>query len=582
MVERKVKRLFGLVAALVTGLIFSAQSWAAVQASVDRSKIYESETVTLTLTVTGDSDAEPDFSAVEQAFELLATSQSSSYRYINGQMSAKKSWFVTLAPKRQGRLTIPAIAVGSERSEPLTVEVLAPAAAEHLDEVPAIFIETEVEPEGEAYVQGQIAFSLKIFYATELQSGRLSDLVIDNAVVQPLGDDKSYQALRHGKRFNVIERRYAIFPQASGQLTIPQMSFRGSVRMAQQAGRRAVDPFFDPFGRLGSGSKQVRVRSEAVTLTVKPRPADSKGAWWLPARDFKLVEKWAPEPPEFRVGEPVTRTITLQAQGLSAAQLPDLPLGEVAQLKLYPDQALTQDADDGSWIIGTRQQKVALVPAKAGVYTLPAIEIRWWDTAADRERTARLPAREIEVLPALNGPAATPPPVAALQPQSTAEEQAAPRTVAGVAGYWPYIAGLFALAWLVTLVAWLRQRRLLRGAAERPRRSPRSAGAQGRAARRALQRACDKSDARGARDALLQWAASLRPAQPPRSLGQLAPWFDGEGRALIDELDRVLYAFSLDLWDGPALWRALAPQMRRMGEAKPEERGALAELYPEK
>ncbi len=578
MVGLKVKLWVGVV----IGLLVSGQSWAAVQASVDRNKIFETETVTLTVSVTGDNDGEPDFRGVERDFDLLSTSQSSSYRYINGQMSAKRSWFITLAPKRQGTLNIPAIVVGGEKSAPLTVEVQAPSAADHLDEVPAIFIETEVEPESEAYVQGQIAFSLKIFYATELQSGRLSDLVIDNAVVQPLGDDKSYQALRHGKRFNVIERRYAIFPQASGLLTIPQMSFQGSVRVAQ-AGRRSVDPFFDPFGRLGSSSQQVRVKSTPVTLTVKPRPADSKGAWWLPARDFKLVEKWAPDPPEFRVGEPVTRTITMQARGLSAAQLPDLPSTDVAQIKFYPDQAVTQDAEDGGWIIGTRQQKVALVPTKAGEYTLPAVEISWWDTATDRQRIAKLPARKIVVLPALNVAQIEMPEQAVTEAQGASDETppAPPSVVESSAGYWPYVAGFFALAWLVTLWAWWRQRRRLQAEALFVPSLERKSASE-RTLKRALKHACDRNDARAAREALLRWGAVRSPTQPPQSLGQLAPWFDDEGRRLIDELDRALYSFSPDLWDGKALWRVLSPQLQQVAKKRGEGDPVLAGLYPDR
>ncbi|HGX92224.1 MAG TPA: protein BatD [Candidatus Tenderia sp.] len=583
MVGLKVRLLMGLV----MGLMVSVQSWAAVQASVDRNKIYDTETLVLTLTVTGDEDAAPDLDGLKADFDLLSTSQSSSYRYINGQMSSKKSWFVTLAPKRQGTLRIPAIAVGSEMSKPITVDVLAPSAAEHLDEVPAIFIETEVDPRDEAYVQGQIAFSLKIFYATELQSGRLSELVIDNAVVQPLGDDKSYQALRHGKRFNVIERRYAIFPQASGPLTIPQMSFQGSVRVAQ-AGRRRVDPFFDPFGRLGSSSQQVRVKSEPLTLTVKPRPATAKGPWWLPARELKLVEKWAPDPPVFRVGEPVTRTITLQAQGLSAAQLPDVALAGVTQVKFYPDQAVTQDADDGAWIIGTRQQKVALVPVEAGQYTLPAIDIRWWDTAADRERVATLPARQITVLPALNapGPELPEPDTTGAEPKEAAAQL--PVVITPQASGWPYVAAGFALAWLVTLVAWARQRRLLReGGAGRRAQSRPSQGGGRNAARRAVKRACDKNDAKAAKTALLQWAAEVAAGQPlqppPQSLGQVAQWFDHAGQAQINELDRVLYSFSLDLWDGQTFWQTLSPQMSQLAaRQKGKKAGALAPLYPEK
>ena len=575
------KSCFWQVAGFVMALLLSASASATVEATLDRIKIYETETATLTLVVRGDNDAEPDFDGLKDDFDLLATSRSSSFSYSNGRMESKRSWFITLAPKRRGKLTVPAIEVGSESSRPLMLEVLAPSAADAGDEVPAIFMETRIEPEGEVYVQGQIALSIKIFYATELQSGRLTELDVADAVVQRLGDDKSYTALRHGKRYNVFERRYAIFPQHSGELTIPSLSFRGSVRLASQ-GRRGIDPFFDPFGRLGAGSKQVRVKSDVKTVRVLPRPAEAKGRWWLPARELELSEQWSPEPPEFRVGEPVTRTITLRAKGLSATQLPDLPLGEVADINSYPDQALTHDEEENGWIIGSRQQKVALIPVRAGQYTLPGITLQWWDSEANAPRSAHLPARTITVLPAAKAEEAAPAAATPARPLGQTDEAEQPPAVVEVveAGYWPYVSAALLLLWMLTILGWWRERRREAKASAQQERPPARPGV----LKKRLKRACDRNDPKAARDALLQWAAALAPEAPPTSLGQLAGWFEGDGAKEIEALDRALYAAATDRWQGAPLWRAIAPRLdspikpKRAARSDPDS--ALAPLYP--
>jgi len=570
-----------LLAVLVLALCWISPSWADVQASIDKTKLFETETLNLTIIVSGDNSGVPNLNGVKENFEVVSTSESNSYSYVNGQMSSKHSWYFTLAPKRQGQLEIPAIPIGDEMTKAMPVEVLAPSAANHMDEVPGVFMETSLEPESDIYVQSQVAFSVKIFYATELQSGRLTDLTVDNAVAQRLGDDKGYQALRHGKRYNVIERSYAIFPQASGEIEIPSVVFQGSIRVAQ-SGQRSRGAFFDPFGRLSGGGQQVRVKSDAVTLQVKPRPNNVSGPWWLPARDVKLGEAWSPAQPEFRVGEPVTRTITMQAQGLSSAQLPELSLGEMADIKFYPDQSVTQDTDDGVWITGIRQQKVALVPSKAGDYTLPAIEVYWWDTQANSERVATLPERRITVLPALN---AVEPPSPVVQPELVEEPQEVPVLPLQSfepswknADHWLYIALLSSLGWLLTLIAWWRARGRA-PVADAAATGPSNVSL--RKAKQAIKQACNGNDAEATRTALLSWAKLDSPGVVVNNLADVATLFEGsEIKALLLKLDAVLYSSDKEHWQGMGLWQALAAEINRNPSRALASNETLKALYP--
>lgn len=549
----------------VVAVFFSATSWAAVTASVDRNQLIETETLTLTITATGDSDGKLDLSLVEALFDVLSTSHSSSFSYTNGQMESKQNWFISLAPKRQGTLQIPAIDFGDEKTQPIPIVVLPPSAAESLGEVPAIFMEVAVEPKQAAYVQSQIAYSLKIFYATELQSGRLSELTLDDAMVERLGEDRSYQSVREGRRYNVIERRYAIFPQSSGTLDIPEMTFQGSVRVQSSKPQRR-DSFFDPFGRLSSSSKQVRIKSENVSVDVKKRPKNSHGQWWLPAQDFKMAEKWSPENPEFRVGEPVTRTIVMQAKGLLSAQLPELSLVDVAGVKFYPDQPVTQDTDDGVWVVGARQEKIALVPTKAGQYTLPEIAIRWWDTETNSERVAKIPEKIIDVLPALKTAQAVVPVTDLLEDVEMAEKEAPVVSADGLAAaYWPYVSGLLFVAWLLTVIAWLRIRkqlkRLLSGAPDIDKSSLKLKVAN---TKKQLKQACDANNAKDAQDALLQWASAVAGDSAPQTLGQVALWFDADTAALLHALDQHLYAPESQAWEGGVFWHKLASQLDKV------------------
>ena len=89
-----------------------------------------------------------------------------------------------------------------------------------------------------------------------------------DAVIQKLGDDKNFETHRGNKRYSVYERRYAIFPQASGDMQIEPMVFKG------QAGTNSR--FFDNF--LGnSGALTIVKRSDPITLAVQTIPTDYRG-----------------------------------------------------------------------------------------------------------------------------------------------------------------------------------------------------------------------------------------------------------------------------------------------------------------
>ncbi|NOY63302.1 MAG: protein BatD [Gammaproteobacteria bacterium] len=572
-------------------------------ARLSADKIYDNETFQLTLNNAG-GDGEPiDLDVLERDFEILSRSQNNSINIVNGQINRNNEWVYTLAAKRTGQLTIPSIRFAQGQTQPLTIEVLKvdPQAAAR-GEVDA-FIEVTVEPET-VYVQGQIALTVQLFFATPLQQGSLPDPQPTNAVVERLGEDTSYETLRGGRRYQVIERRYAVFPQHSGAFTVPAIRFQGRVAAAtQQRSRR--DPFFgiSPFDQMGQRSKQIMLQAEPVTVEVMAKPASAQGQWWLPAQSFELSESWPQEPPQFRVGEPITRTITMTAKGLTAAQLPQLPLINSPQLSVYPDQPVIENHVEAPWVVATRQEKVALVPAQQGVLTLPEVAIPWWDSIANKARVARLPARQIEVLPSLRAQSAT--------PQATADERIdaansagdddsvaaeSPVVVPNVVGgrlsawfdWWPWLALLFLTAWLVTLLAWWRERaRRLVALHRGHHHSQQSAKARtlsqtSREAVRALQQACNDNRAAAARDALLHWAVAEQRLAAPGSLGELARQFDDSAVVnAVMALDRSLYADTTgQQWQGAGFWSLISPCLKARPESAESATDPLRALYP--
>ncbi len=597
---------YGCALLLLVVLALTSNVRADVRATLDRSVVYDGETVTLEIEATGqDGSEEPDLSPLSKDFEVLGTGSSQRIQIINGRRSDSRKWQVELAPKKTGVVEVPALKVGRSVTRPISLKVKEQSTASATSGERPVFIRTEARTGAmDVYVQQQILYVVRLYYRVPLLEGDFQDPRLADAVVERLGEDHRFKTTVKGQEYQVVERHYAIFPEKSGDLTLPAIAFTG--RAVSTSSRRPStmpadplikrffgrNPFDDPFfsGMGGDPGKRFRVRSEALTLKVKPRPDTYTGKHWLPSQELTLQDSWQDQPPEFRVGEPVTRTVTLKARGLESSQLPTLEFPSVSGVRVYPEQPVSENLTDGDWIYGVSKQTVAYVPSRAGSITLPALRIDWWDTAKQRQRSIQLPARKITVLPAAGGASTSQsPPVAETTSDATTHdsESASPT---GARGWWeklkPYrgdlLAGALVLAMLA--IAWWGYKRRFTG-----KRGSGVTGAGGgqqlarassRECRAALKAACDAGDPQAAARALLEWAALEWPQQPPRNLPALAQRL-ASGSDEVRKLDSILYSGEAEEWHGEALWKALKTGLTPGHNREAAASRGLAPLYPD-
>jgi len=310
----------------------------------------------------------------------------------------------------------------------------------------------------------------------------------------PLGEEKQYKTRIGDKAYLVIEKSYAVFPQTTGLLKLAPV-------LAEARIGSASNSFFNSFG----SGKVVRARSNALDIAVLPVPANINVNPWLPAKEFQLLEQWPTNPPEFIQGEPVTRTLSIKADGLTAAQLPVLPDLSIDGLKQYPDQPLLNDVQNDTGISGYRIEKVALIPTVAGTITLPAIDIPWWNTVTQKREVATIPARTINVIPAasVQAPAITPVPVVqAVESDDSLIKTPLTDTQSSDSKLWMIMAILFAIAWVVTALSWFLVSR------KNPPRSnnKETINPSAKQQYKLLKAACDKKQAAEVRMSLVNWA----------------------------------------------------------------------------
>ncbi len=379
-----------------------------------------------------------------------------------------------------------------------------------------IFLKTSVTPESN-YVQAQFIFSLRLYYRVPIDSGEFSKLEIENARVELLGKDSTFKTQYQGLEYEVRERRYAIFPEAS--FIIPAMEFNGMLS--------TVDSECDPLFEYCIG-EEVSFNSEPLEFDVKAKAYDEK-LWWLPAQDVSLEEEWVLKQPFFQVGEPVIRRLKLKSKALVSEFLPKLSVPNVVDISSYSEQPLRNNKVDKDGVVGTLEQEVVLVANRAGYYELPAIELVWWDTVNNKRRVVSVPAHNIYVRSVNEG--------------------------LWWLWFWQIFSGLLGLLFLISFIAWWRKKNDKRQivAEKKPNVS----------ASKALKQACKDNNPREAEKALLR----LNVVQ------------DEKVQRELEQLDRVLYAKENAEWNGDQFWQVVKNNLFVSEHKVDKKMEVLPELY---
>lgn len=568
---------------------------AAVTATLDRDHIDSGDTVQLVLQHDGRTGKEPDLEPLKKDFDVLGTSSGTSMQFTNGHFTSQLQLQITLSPKHDGAITIPALQWDGDRTDPLQLTVGGGGAGSAAaNNGPHVFLESSLDTP-HPYVQGASTLTVKIYTDQPLYQGDLQFSGNSDVAVQVLGKDQQGSETRDGHRYQVIERHYLLQPQRSGSLSLDGPQLDAQITANDNRSPIGNDPFFanSPFSGMMRTTRPLHVRGKPVTLDVRPRPDSFGGGIWLPATDVKLEETWKPDTLRVHVGEPLTRHLQLSASGATGAQLPELvPLMALPDgLKAYPDQAKLDTTLQGNTILGMREQDVALIAQRAGHYELPALRLRWWDTSREEMREAVLPARTIDILPAEGSGAApaAPAPAEVAPPATGNGNTTAPYVAAAPAPAvaapaapanrvpWPWISLALALLWLTTLAAWAWQHRRSRkpaAAASRPEREPAPD-------LKAVLAACRCHRPDDARRALLDWARQRWPERPPLGLKDLAVRIEDPALApLLQALDRACYHGGD--WNGETLAQALSGLGKRgpRSNGKEASTSALSPLYP--
>ncbi|MDO4995074.1 MAG: BatD family protein [Bacteroidales bacterium] len=367
----------------------------------------------------------PDF----KGFEVIygpSTSRQSSFQIVNGQTTQSSSITYTyvLIGSKPGTYTInpAAIQSGSSiiKSKSLTIKVLKPgtggtnigqqqssssSAPSHPNQQPAtpsrngisssdLFM-TATASRTNVYEQEAILVTYKLYTLVNITAldGKLPTL--DGFQIQeidlPRNKEFGLETYNGRNYHSVVWSQYVLFPQKTGKLTIPSVTFEGTVVQPN----RNIDPI-DVFFNGASGMVELKKKITTPTLTINVQPLPAKPAGFTGAvGTFNISSTLSPQ--EVKTNDAVTMTITINGTGnMKLIGTPEVAFPK--DFETYDAKVTDNFSKSSSGLTGTKTFEYLAVPRHAGTYTIPATTFTYFDTHTHAYKTVQTQAYTLNVV----------------------------------------------------------------------------------------------------------------------------------------------------------------------------------------
>lgn len=368
----------------------------------------------------------PDF----KGFEVIygpATSSQSSFQMINGRTSQSSSIIYTyvLMAESVGNFTIGSASVQVDgktvKSSPTRIRVLSggagssggnyggggngnagagrqssasePSSPSTNISAKDLFM-TATASRTTVHEQEAILLTYKIYTLVDLREldGKLPTL--DGFQIQeiPLPRTKEFSIEQyHGRNYrSVVWSQYLLFPQKSGKLTIPAITYEGVV-ITRNRNLDPIEAFFN--GQSGYTEVKRKIATPTLTINVSPLPNKPEGFSGAVGK-FSVSSSISTK--EVDANEAVTLKISVQGSGnMKLISTPEVQFPkdfETYDAKVNDNFQLTR-----SGLSGTKDFEYLFVPRHPGTYEIPAAEFIYFDTESRSYKTLKTEAYTLKV-----------------------------------------------------------------------------------------------------------------------------------------------------------------------------------------
>ena len=360
---------------------------------------------------------------VQDGLEVIAgpyTSSQSSYQMINGHTSSSSSVTITytLYAAKNGSFTIGAshALAGGKRLSSRPVKIQVSGHAQRTNGAPNMhgqdsYDQPRMRSAGSAisgsdlfikvsaskkrvHEQEPILLTYKVYTQVELTQleGKMPDLKGFHTQEVPLPQQKTFHTETvNGRPYKCVTwSQYVMYPQMTGSLQIPSITFKGIV--VQQ--NRNVDPM-EAFFNGGSGYVEVKkdIKAPGITLQVDPlpqRPANFSGGVGKFNISASLDKK------EVKAGEPITLRVVVG--GIGNLKLLKQPVVNFPKdFDKYDAKVTDKTRLTANGVEGNMVYDFLAVPRNQGSYTIPSVELTYYDTSKNAYKTIKTQPFKVEV-----------------------------------------------------------------------------------------------------------------------------------------------------------------------------------------
>lgn len=338
-------------------------------------------------------------------FEVYSQGRSSNISIVNGAVSASMTYRYILMPQKSGTFPIEQIALVHENkryvADPLVITVLDKGVAtppeleeqaqDGRGEGKDYFLEATVD-NAKPYVGQQITLTLKFYIAVQsFGSPELTEPTLTGFWSEVLGNRPVYFQNIKNRRYKVIERKYALFPTQTGELTIGRAMIRTTVA-ARSQGRQ--DPF-DIFGNVFGRGADISVRSQPITVNVRQlplqgRPKDFTGTVGKFSINATIDKK------DVEVNQPVTVVFKITGVGniksVAEPAMPNLP-----DFRIYRSSSNENMTKLNDLLGGTKIFEEVFIPGQPGEQEIPEVSYNYFDPEAGKYRSIGTQSFKIKV-----------------------------------------------------------------------------------------------------------------------------------------------------------------------------------------
>lgn len=361
--------------------------------------------------------------SIPSGLEVIAgpyTSQQSSYQIVNGHTSRSSSitYTYTLYAEKAGSYTIGAAhaKAGGKTiaSRPFRIQVSgatrnngSSAPNMHDDAVSPshssggrisskdLFVKV-IANKKHVHEQEPILLTYKVYTLVDLTSldGKMPDLKGFHTQEIPLPQQKSFHIEKlNGRNYRCVTwSQYVMYPQMTGKMTIPSLTFKGVVVMQN----RNVDPF-EAFFNGGSGYIEVKrnIVAPAIDIQVDPlpqKPADFSGGVGRFSISSQLLNNTV------KAGAPVTLRVVVGGNGnLKLIKQPVVTFPK--DFDKYDPKVTDKTKLTTNGLEGNMVYDFLVVPRNQGNYTIPAVSLTYYDTSSNLYKTVKTAPLTIKVEP---------------------------------------------------------------------------------------------------------------------------------------------------------------------------------------